>query len=171
MSSSSADSDGDAALQLERKISQAIDEGHDADTPSGAGYVLDERGERRRKMSIASRRNTSRKKMSDSQRPGSGQRDLEKGAIGNGTDKEDGYGRDDDDNDTNTGHDTDDDANIVWWDSPDDPENPMNWPTWKKTLNIGFVSGMTLVSPLASCKFSLFILAFYDPIPRGAMTC
>ena len=145
MSSSSADSDADAALQLEKKISQAIDEGHDADTPSGAGYVLDERGERRRRMSIASRRATSRRKHSG-ERSRSRPRDLEKGGTGgDDNDKEDG-------DDTNTSNDTDDDANVIWWDGPDDPQNPMNWPTWKKVLNIGFVSGMTFISPLASCE-------------------
>ena len=145
MSSSSADSDADAALQLEKKISQAIDEGHDADTPSGAGYVLDERGELRRRMSIASRRATSRRKHSG-ERSRSRPRDLEKGGTGgDDNDKEDG-------DDTNTSNDTDDDANVIWWDGPDDPQNPMNWPTWKKVLNIGFVSGMTFISPLASCE-------------------
>jgi hypothetical protein len=38
------------------------------------------------------------------------------------------------------------DQNIVDWDGPDDPENPMNWPTSKKIANIGLVSLITLLS-------------------------
>jgi hypothetical protein len=38
------------------------------------------------------------------------------------------------------------DPNIVDWDGPDDPENPMNWPTSKKIANIGLVSLITLLS-------------------------
>lgn len=29
------------------------------------------------------------------------------------------------------------DPNAVYWDGPDDPENPMNWPQWKKNVAIG----------------------------------
>jgi hypothetical protein len=38
------------------------------------------------------------------------------------------------------------DPNIVDWDGPDDPENPMNWPTSKKIASIGLVSLITLLS-------------------------
>ncbi len=134
-----ADSDGDVAAphQLERRISQAIDEGHDADIPSNAGYVLDEKGERRRRQSIAERQKSAKK---------SDLIDSEKGAPG---------GRAGDD---------DDDANIVWWDGPDDPENPYNWSGWKKTVNIGLVSCITFISPLGSCKFASFHLV---PVPQS----
>ncbi|KAI0020712.1 bicyclomycin resistance protein [Xylariomycetidae sp. FL0641] len=46
------------------------------------------------------------------------------------------------------------DPNIVWWDSEDDPENPYNWPVWRKSLNVGLVSLMVFVSPLASSAFA-----------------
>ncbi|KAH8651173.1 major facilitator superfamily domain-containing protein [Xylariales sp. PMI_506] len=46
------------------------------------------------------------------------------------------------------------DANTVWWDSDSDPENPFNWPTWKKVLNCGLVSFLTFVTPLASSAFA-----------------
>ena len=39
-------------LQLERRISQAFDEGHDADIPSAEGYVLDEAEEKKRRASL-----------------------------------------------------------------------------------------------------------------------
>lgn len=40
----------------------------------------------------------------------------------------------------------DQDPNIVDWDGPDDPENPMNWPTWRKVLAIGIVSAITFIT-------------------------
>ncbi|OTB17400.1 hypothetical protein K445DRAFT_31654, partial [Daldinia sp. EC12] len=50
--------------------------------------------------------------------------------------------------------DSDSDPNVVWWSGPDDVENPYNWPTWRKVLNCGLISGMTFVSPLASSIFA-----------------
>lgn len=41
------------------------------------------------------------------------------------------------------------DANVVDWDGPDDPENPMNWSSAKKTANLAIVSAMTLLSYVA----------------------
>ncbi|KAI4598581.1 hypothetical protein KJ359_002994 [Pestalotiopsis sp. 9143b] len=51
-----------------------------------------------------------------------------------------------------THEDTDD--KIVWWDGPHDPENPYNWPNWRKFLNCGLISIMTLVSALGSSIFA-----------------
>jgi hypothetical protein len=45
------------------------------------------------------------------------------------------------------------DPNIVWWDGPDDPANPLNWSNALKVINVGLVSGICLVTPLASCKW------------------
>lgn len=42
------------------------------------------------------------------------------------------------------------DPNIIDWDGPNDPENPMNWTEKKKWTNIGLMSFITLVTPLAS---------------------
>lgn len=39
-----------------------------------------------------------------------------------------------------------DDPNIVNWDGPDDPENPMNWSSNKKATAIGIISFITLLS-------------------------
>ncbi|RFU35507.1 hypothetical protein B7463_g796, partial [Scytalidium lignicola] len=46
------------------------------------------------------------------------------------------------------------DVNLVWWDGDDDPENPYNWPTWRKILNCGLVSALSFVAPLASSIFA-----------------
>ncbi|KAF4993930.1 hypothetical protein FDECE_13281 [Fusarium decemcellulare] len=46
------------------------------------------------------------------------------------------------------------DADVVDWDGPDDPENPMNWPDKKKWLNIVLISVLTLVTPLGSSMFA-----------------
>ncbi|KAK7728186.1 hypothetical protein SLS57_002656 [Botryosphaeria dothidea] len=42
------------------------------------------------------------------------------------------------------------DPNIIDWDGLNDPENPMNWTEKKKWTNIGLMSFITLVTPLAS---------------------
>jgi multidrug resistance protein len=46
------------------------------------------------------------------------------------------------------------DPNIVDWDGPDDPANPMNWSSSKKVTAIGIVSLITMLSPLASTIIS-----------------
>ncbi|USP79729.1 uncharacterized protein yc1106_07003 [Curvularia clavata] len=46
------------------------------------------------------------------------------------------------------------DPDIVDWDGPDDPENPLNWPAKKKWMLIANVSFMTLISPAASSFFA-----------------
>ncbi|OKL62600.1 hypothetical protein UA08_01671 [Talaromyces atroroseus] len=46
------------------------------------------------------------------------------------------------------------DPNIVWWDSEDDPANPMNWSLLKKWTNIGLISAITFIVPLASSMFA-----------------
>ncbi|KAF2239141.1 rade putative MSF transporter [Viridothelium virens] len=48
------------------------------------------------------------------------------------------------------------DKNIVWWEEPadQDPANPLNWSAKKKWGNIAILSGITLVTPLASSIFA-----------------
>ena len=38
------------------------------------------------------------------------------------------------------------DPNLVDWDGPDDPTNPMNWPTWKVKAHIFLVSAVTFIT-------------------------
>lgn len=37
------------------------------------------------------------------------------------------------------------DPNLVDWDGPDDPKNPMNWPAWKIKAQVFLVSAITFV--------------------------
>lgn len=46
------------------------------------------------------------------------------------------------------------DPNIVFWDGPDDPQNPMNWTAGKKWANMGMCSLFTFITPLASSMFA-----------------
>lgn len=54
---------------------------------------------------------------------------------------------------TATTEDEQQDPNIVSWDGPDDPADPLNWGNLLKVINVGLVSGICLVTPLASCKW------------------
>ncbi|KAK5941671.1 hypothetical protein PMZ80_005621 [Knufia obscura] len=45
---------------------------------------------------------------------------------------------------------TNEDSNVVFWDGPNDPENPMNWSPKLKVINVVIVSTWTLLTPLAS---------------------
>ena len=46
------------------------------------------------------------------------------------------------------------DQNVVDWDGPDDPENPLNWPAKKKWTIIAALGAVTLITPLASSFFA-----------------
>ncbi|KAK4133744.1 MFS general substrate transporter [Trichocladium antarcticum] len=50
------------------------------------------------------------------------------------------------------------DPNIVTWDGPDDPANPMNWTMRKKWSNIAVLSTLTIITPLGSSMFAPGIL-------------
>lgn len=46
------------------------------------------------------------------------------------------------------------DPNVVWWDGPDDPLNPLNFDKRAKVLNITLVSSICFITPLASSMFA-----------------
>ncbi|KIX09528.1 uncharacterized protein Z518_00608 [Rhinocladiella mackenziei CBS 650.93] len=46
------------------------------------------------------------------------------------------------------------DPNVVNWNGPDDPENPLNWPVRKKWSNILFLSAITFLTPFCSSMFA-----------------
>jgi multidrug resistance protein len=143
--------DHQSDTELSKNIEAAYAEGHDAGIPSATGYVLDERGELKRQRSIADQRNhaVSRSVSHVSHRSGTRDHDLEKGQSREGCGENDkaangGEGEGQSKND----------PNIVWWDGPEDPANPFNWPTWRKVLNCGLISFLTFVTPLASSMFA-----------------
>jgi hypothetical protein len=139
------------SLERQRSVEQAFDEGHDADIPSDTGYVLDEAGEKKRRQSFAERRHSSlARKRSHADDETHHSRDLEKGpgaggGGGNPPSKED---------DDEGGATSEDEANVVWWDGPDDPHNPYNWPAWRKVMNCALISALTFITPLASSIFA-----------------
>ncbi|KAF2712769.1 MFS general substrate transporter [Pleomassaria siparia CBS 279.74] len=47
----------------------------------------------------------------------------------------------------------DQDANVVWW-SPQDRDDPLSWPRWKKALNITIICSMCFISPFSSSVFA-----------------
>lgn len=104
-------------------------EGTDTDAPSNTSYVFDEGGEKRRRRSVDGQEP---EEPEAAPRISGAQEDVEKSAGATEGEVED--------------------ENIVFWDGPDDPENPLNWPTWKKVTICALVSVFTFVSPLASCK-------------------
>jgi hypothetical protein len=44
--------------------------------------------------------------------------------------------------------------NTVFWDGPNDTNNPQNWSLSKVSLNITIISLMTFLTPLASSMFA-----------------
>ncbi|KIW27664.1 uncharacterized protein PV07_07387 [Cladophialophora immunda] len=46
------------------------------------------------------------------------------------------------------------DPDVVGWDGPNDPENPLNWPARKKWTNVALLSLITLLTPFGSSMFA-----------------
>jgi len=46
------------------------------------------------------------------------------------------------------------DPEVVDWDGPDDPSNPMNWSSKKKWANICVLAAINFFSPLISSMFA-----------------
>ncbi|XP_014561661.1 hypothetical protein COCVIDRAFT_22263 [Bipolaris victoriae FI3] len=116
-------------------IDQAVAEGHDADIPTNLGSI-------HQVPSHTSGNAAWQHKVKDEYEPG--EKDIEKGntnSISSG-----------DDDDTEA--DDDRDPNIVDFDGPDDPENPMNWTAFKKWGTVSLVSAITFLTPLASSQFA-----------------
>ncbi|KAL9076694.1 MAG: hypothetical protein Q9157_003563 [Trypethelium eluteriae] len=59
-------------------------------------------------------------------------------------------------------------SNIVDWDGPDDPQNPMNWPMSHRWFQVGIISLLTFSTPLASSMFApgigLLDQQFHSPL-------
>jgi hypothetical protein len=109
-------------------------EGHDADIPSNEGYVLEDRGELKRRESIARPHRASHHSRSSDDNP-TAKPDVERGKAVEVSSEES-------------------DPNVVFWDGPDDPQNPLNFSSSVKIMIIGLVSAICFVTPLASSMFA-----------------
>ncbi|KAH6720939.1 bicyclomycin resistance protein [Leptodontidium sp. 2 PMI_412] len=120
--------------ELEKETLTAYD-GHNADTPSN---VLDTRGELKKKQSATgSHRKTSLR--TNRSRENRSIDATNQDVVEKAKRKTSGAGRD---------------PNIVWWDGPNDPLNPMNFGRWLKIWNVALISAICFVTPLASSMFA-----------------
>lgn len=65
---------------------------------------------------------------------------------------------------------TPEDPNIVFWDGPNDPENPMNWSFKLKLTNVALVSAWTFLTPLASSMVAPGILNILSDFHSSSAT-
>lgn len=119
-------------------IELAAAEGHDADIPSNAGSIYQVPSHRSTPRSMH-RNHESEKKSTAA----AVDNDIEKGITA------ESLSSDDEAVDSN-----EDDPNVVWWDGPDDPQNPINWSYTKKWGTVCLVSAITFLTPLASSMFA-----------------
>ncbi|KAJ4328426.1 hypothetical protein N0V84_001110 [Fusarium piperis] len=133
---------------LEEKTREAVDEGHDADIPSSMGFVPTQADERKRRASIASSRRARRA----SSAAGENRKVLDN--LQERRNKEEGNEEDDGESGESSGDSDESESDIVWWDGDKDPQNPYNFPAWRKVLNCALVSSLTFVTPLASSMFA-----------------
>lgn len=116
-------------------IDLAAAEGHDTDIPSNLGYVHQTPTE----PSTGPNKQLDVKETSASAM----EKDVEKASnsesIAN-TEMQD--------------EETEQDPNIVDFDGPDDPTNPINWPFAKKWGMVFLISAITFLTPLASSMFA-----------------
>lgn len=121
-------------------IELAAAEGHDADIPTSAGTIHDAIPARNPLSREASRIATSKRPTMEDEK------DVEKGDRP----AESLSTVDSDSDDAHEEH----DPNVVFWDSPTDPQNPMNWSQKKKWGTVTLVSFITFLTPLASSMFA-----------------
>ncbi|KAH6873215.1 major facilitator superfamily domain-containing protein [Alternaria rosae] len=117
-------------------IDLAAAEGHDADIPSNLGSI----------HQVPS--HTSERKHSLDEKKGeytTGERDVEKG---NGSGSVSSADQPDAEEEPER------DPNVVDFDGPNDPENPMNWKASKKWGMVALISAITFLTPLASSQFA-----------------
>ncbi|KAI4627522.1 uncharacterized protein J4E87_004086 [Alternaria ethzedia] len=117
-------------------IDLAAAEGHDADIPSNLGSI----------HQVPSR--TSERRHSLDEKKGeytTGERDVEKG---------NGSGSISSADQPDAEEEPERDPNVVDFDGPNDPENPMNWKTSKKWGMVALISAITFLTPLASSQFA-----------------
>jgi hypothetical protein len=115
-------------------IGLAAAEGHDADIPTNIGSI----------HSVASRTSTQPRSLRSGEAKVSTamEKDIEKEGEAGSTSS------------MHEGEETVVDPNIVDFDGPDDPENPMNWKASKKWGMVVLISAITFLTPLASSMFA-----------------
>lgn len=115
-------------------IDLAAAEGHDADIPTNIGSI----------HRVPSNTTTRPVSIAEKQHHSSSMgKDVEKGAeSASVADSEE------------TEEDVSIDLNIVDFDGPNDPENPLNWKASKKWGMVGLISAITFLTPLASSEFA-----------------
>ena len=119
---------------LPEKEQLAVQEGHDADIPSNEGVARDTPAPRSKDSHAEFEKEQERSSTSSVHEP---ERDLEKAGIETTAEEQEPH-----------------DPNIVDWDGPDDPANPVNWSMAAKWSNIAVLSALTLLTPLASSMFA-----------------
>ncbi|KAF2800793.1 MFS general substrate transporter [Melanomma pulvis-pyrius CBS 109.77] len=128
-------------------IELAIEEGHDADIPTNAGSI---HPRPHHSPHPHPHNHSHNHKTSDAQKSSSAVfgKDIEKGP------RPESLSSEDDAEDAEAEATEDSDPNIVWWDGPDDPQNPLNWRYVKKWGTVILVSAITFLTPLASSSFA-----------------
>ncbi|KAF2500550.1 MFS general substrate transporter [Lophium mytilinum] len=116
-------------------IELAAQEGHDADVPSNVGFIEEHEKAHHKKHSPETAKSTD----------GDLEKDLEKNGDAASLSSEDDAAEEGAE---------EPDPNVVFWDGPDDPENPLNWSFFKKWGTVGIVSALTFLTPLASSAFA-----------------
>jgi hypothetical protein len=115
-------------FEKEREIIDlAVQEGHDADIPTNDGVVSQTTTHQHRQHSTISQPTSLNEKEIDKQgdiSPSAPSLVDEEKQVGDSPPEE---------------------SNVVWWDSEDDPQNPMNWSAFHKWGTIAVVSGITLL--------------------------
>jgi hypothetical protein len=123
----------------EKLVELAIQEGHDADIPSNEGFV---------KIVSNTAINTSPTSPTSALC-----KDIEK-VAGRESSSTTPSRRSADSTDAIQTQEAQNEANVVWWDGEDDPENPMNWSSFRRWGAIAVVSGVTFLTPLGSAIFA-----------------
>jgi len=115
-------------------IDQAAAEGHDADIPGNLGSI----------HQVPSHNTSVISRPKDVYT--TGEKDIEKGH-----DTATISSADEAENEDNS---PSPDPNIIDFDGPSDPENPLNWPSSKRWGMIALISAITFLTPLASSQFA-----------------
>lgn len=135
----------------QRIIELAALEGHDADIPSNAGRIelpIAEDAEKLATSTPATIASTSSNFEKDIEKHAASRRESSSSSRADFTAEKDGQGSE------KPVDEESEDPNIVSWDGPNDPSNPMNWSSGRKWGAMAVVSGVTFLTPLGSSIFA-----------------